>query len=107
MPVIHRIETHERGEQAPVGLGNEVAEQITLPPQPLLGPVESLENPLRGRLVGGLCRGESRAVDTIVDGVVNAGVHLVDLVRQRVRIEVRQFVSEFVKLGIQHPDDVG
>src|SRR3569833_1226311 len=50
--VINRVKADQRGEQAPVGFRNEVAQQVTLAAQPLLQPVEGLENLARGGLVG-------------------------------------------------------
>jgi hypothetical protein len=86
--VVDGVEAHERGEQAPVGLGDPVAGEVAARAEQLLEVGERLEQLVDGLVVGLLGAGEPGAVDAVVDGRVDALVDAVDLVAQRGGVEV-------------------
>src|SRR3546814_5501759 len=69
--VVDRIEAHQRGEQAPVGFGHPVAQQVALAREALLQVVERREERVVGFLVGLLRGGEAGFVDAVVDAPVD------------------------------------
>jgi hypothetical protein len=71
VPVIHGIETHQRGEQPDIRLGQRVVAQESRLRQPLLQPIQRLEQWRDRFLIRGLRRGKPRLVDTVVDGRVD------------------------------------
>src|SRR5690606_2606796 len=77
--VVHGVEADERREEPPVGLGDRVARQPAAPCEPLLEPVERLEQRHDGLLVRLLRGGEAGAVHAVVHGLVDARVERIDL----------------------------
>ncbi len=89
VPVVDGIEPDERGEQAHIGLGDGLAHEIALRPDAFLEPVEAGEEPIEGLVVGLLRTGETAPVHAVVDVLVDELRHLVDLVPQLLRIQIR------------------
>ena len=102
--VVDRVEAHQGGEGAPVGLGDARAGQVALPGQTRLQFVEGGEEGVEGFLVGSLAGGEAGLVDAVVDGVVDGLVDGVDGGAQFARIVVLAAGAEF---AVEHADDLG
>ncbi len=103
--VIDRIEPHQRGEQTPVGLGHAVAHQEALVRQPLLQPVERIEQRVDGIFVGFLRGGETGFVDAVIHRVINPRIHGLDGLAQVFGPEIQRVAGNFVESRIKHPDD--
>src|SRR4051812_16230552 len=86
--VVDGVEAQQRGEQAPVGLGDGVARQVAPGGQVLLQARERGEHAAVGRLVGLLGAGEAGAVDAVLQLGVDPAVELVDLGAPAGRIQV-------------------
>ena len=86
--VVDGVEPGQRREQADVGLGDRVADEVALVREPLRQPVEAGEQAVVGPLVGPLRPGEAAAVDAVVDVGVDDVVDLVDLVAAGLGIQV-------------------
>ncbi len=82
MAVVDGIESGQRREQSHIGLGDGVADQISLILEPLGQPVQRGEQPVEGLLVRLLGPGETASIDAVVDLGVDALSDLVDLVAQ-------------------------
>ena len=85
MPDIDRIETHQRGEEPPIGFGDGVADEIAPRREPFVEIVEGGEERGYRFLIGFLRGGEAGFVDAVIDGVVDARVDRVDLRAQGLR----------------------
>ncbi len=86
--VVDGVEADQGGEQPDVGLGDGVADQVAAVRQPLGQLVEAAEHIAVGRLVLVLPGGETGAVHAVVDVAEDAVHDLVDLVAQRLRVQV-------------------
>ena len=87
------VEAGQRREQADVGLGDRVADEVALAGEASRQPVEAGEEPVEGALVRLLRAGEPAPVDAVVDVGVDELVDLVDLVAAALGIEVRRAVA--------------
>ena len=92
--VVDRVETHQRGEQPPVGFGDLPPDEIALAREPRFELVERGKDGARGFFVGVLRAGEAGAIDAVVDVGVDGRVDAVDLGAQRSRIVVGMHVGE-------------
>ena len=90
MTVIHRIESHQRRKQSPVGLGEGAATEITLLRQMELQHIQRIEQFPHRLFVDILAGGEAGAIHAVIDRVIDAFVPLLDLRLQRQRIEIGQ-----------------
>ena len=107
MPVVHRVEAQQRGEQPPIGLGLGFAQQVGLALlEALLHPVQRREQRAVGFLIGSLLCGETAAIDPVVDVLVDIGIDLIDTRPQRIRIEIRGVAGQRIKGAVEHADDV-
>ncbi len=107
MAVVDGVEAHERREQAPVGFGEQIADQIALKSQPPFKPLQAAKQLCDSRFVSFLTRGEACAVDAVVDRLVDPTVDLVDFPGQRIGIVIRQLVGEVVEFRVEHSQDIG
>ncbi|STX14334.1 Uncharacterised protein [Kytococcus sedentarius] len=90
VPLVHRVEAHQRGEQPDVGLGDVLAHQVAAVGQVLLQPVQRRPEPVVGVLVGLLVGREAAAVDAVVHLGVDALHDRVHLGPQRLGVQVRR-----------------
>ena len=104
---IGNVETHQRGEQPPVGLGDLIADQIALASEPGLDLIERGKQRVVGFVVGGLRAGKAAAIDAVVDGGIDLRVDPIDLGAQMRRIEIRRIGADAGELRIEHADDFG
>jgi hypothetical protein len=79
VPVVHGVEAHERGEEAPVRLGDLIPDEVAAAPEALLELVERGEELVVRMLVGFLRGREACLVDAVVHAVVDEIVHSIDL----------------------------
>jgi hypothetical protein len=86
--VVDGVEPDQRGEQADVGLGDGVADQVPAGAQVLGQDVQAVEQSVVGPFVGLLAAREPGLIDGVVDVGENVGVDGVDLVAQRFGVEV-------------------
>jgi hypothetical protein len=80
--VVDGVEAHQRREQAHVGLGDGVADEIALPGEAVREPVEPLEQTGVRLVVRLLAAGEAAPVDAVVDVPEHDLADRVDLVAQ-------------------------
>ena len=105
--VVDGVEAHERREEAHVGLGDVVADEVAPSRQALLEQVEVVPQPAVGLVVGVLGAGEAAPVDTVVDVAVDRLAHRLDLVGEGVRVEVRRTLPvELPPLGLEVDGDL-
>src|SRR3546814_10251689 len=78
VPVIYLVEADQGCEQPDIRLCELVAGDVALARKLRVEPVERLEHPRHGLVIGGLAGGEARLVDPIVDTVVDALVESID-----------------------------
>ena len=97
MPVVDRVEASEGREQTHIRFGDGVADEVALPGQSCLEPVESLEQSIVGSVVGFLRSGEAGPVHPVVHVAEDRGVDLVDLTPQPGGVEVGRPLA--VELG--------
>ena len=76
---IGHVKAHQRGKEAPVGLGDPAAEQIPLTAKTAFEVVKRCEQRVIGGLVGGLRLRERAAIDAIIDIGVDDLVEAIDL----------------------------
>ena len=107
MAVIDRVKPHQGGEQPPVRLGQARAAEIAAGRQPLVQQVEGFEERDHRLLIGGLRRGEARAIDAVVEGGVDALVQGVDLGAQIGGIVIAEQGPHAVEGAVEHADDLG
>ena len=88
MAVVDRVEADQRGEQADVGDGDGVADEVAAGGQALLEAVQRRPQLVVGLLVGLLVGGEPAAVHTVVHRGVDPRVEFVDLVAVLVGVQV-------------------
>src|SRR5262249_37766199 len=101
------VEPHQGSEQPPVRLGSLSSHQIALPRKPLLKLVKSLENTAGGFFISLLGGRETGAINAVVYGWIDNFVDGIDLAAQRDRIVIGAHVSESVKRGVEHANDLG
>lgn len=105
--VVDGVEAHERREEAHVGLGDVVADEVATGRQALLEQVEVLPQPAVGLVVGILGAGEAAAVDTVVDVAVDRLADRLDLVGEGSGVEVRRALAvEVAPLGLEVDGDL-
>src|SRR6185437_3363426 len=107
MAVMDGIEAHQGREEPPIRLGGAVADEMALPPEARLDPIERAEERRNRLLIGLLARGEAGLVDAVVDRVVNARVDRIDIAGEIARIKVRARVGEGGEGAVEHADDIG
>ena len=107
MAEVDRIEADEGGEQAPVGLGQPLADEEALVREPRLEDVERFEQRPERLLVGLLGGREAGAIDAVVDGRVDARVQRVDLAPKLGRVIVAFRRADRVEGAVEHADDLG
>ena len=105
--VVDGIEADQRGEEAPVGLGDPVAVQVAELSETCLEAIERAEERSHRLVVGLLRAREAALVDAVVDVRVDLALELVDLVAQRLGVEIEADVGEGVELAPEHADDLG
>ena len=89
MSVVDRVETHQRGEKADVGLRDRIAHQVSAIGQTLLQPIHRSPQPVVGRVVRLLRPRETAAVHAVVDLGENARHHRFHLVGHILRPQIR------------------
>jgi hypothetical protein len=107
MADVDRIEADERREQADIGFGDPLADQIALARQPRLEFIGGLEQRAHRLLIGVLQGREAGAIDAVVDRLEDLLVERIDLAAQRLRIEVRPARADAIERRVEHPDDLG
>ena len=104
---VDRVETHQGGEQPPVGLGQSASEQVAAAGQAVLQPVQRLEQGDNRLFVSRLAGGEPGLVNAIVDVALDARIDLVDLVAQLRGIIITVPGADFIKGAVEHANDFG
>src|SRR3546814_210299 len=102
VPVIDLVEADQGCEQPDIRLCELVAGDVALARKLRVEPVERLEHPRHGLVIGGLAGGEARLVDPIVDTVVDALVESIDSWPQRLRIIIAGRRADAVEGAGQH-----
>ncbi len=105
--VVHRIEAHQGGEQADIGLGQVFAGQVAAFAEQAFQVVQLLEQLDEGLLVGVLASGEASTVHAVVDRRIDASVEAFDLLAQRLRVEVQRVGADGVEGAVEDADDIG
>ena len=106
MADIDRIEPQQRRKQPPVRLGDRGAGQIAPRRQPLVQPVERLEERADRLLIGVLRGGEAGFVDAVIDRVVNSLVQRIDLFAQQLGIIVSRPRPDRIERAVEHAYDL-
>ena len=106
VPVVHRVEPDQGGEQANVGQRDPVPDQKAVLREPSLDLVQGLEQGNERPLVGLLGACKAAAVNAVVDLVVDPRVDLVDLLGLGRRIEIAVGRAELAEFTVQHLDDL-
>ncbi|MNW59773.1 hypothetical protein D3C74_377120 [compost metagenome] len=88
VPVVDRVEAHERREEPHVGLGDVVTHQVAALRQPVRQPVEPFEEDPERRVVLLLRVREPGPVDPVVDVEEDLLGDVVDLVAPRLGVQV-------------------
>ena len=105
--VIHSIESHQRREQAPVGLRDALADEVAMPSKTALDIVECLEQAVVGIFVGGLRGGEAATIDAVIDVVIDEAVDAVNFGASLLWIEIGAVVRQRIERGVEHTNDLG
>ncbi|MNL65892.1 hypothetical protein D3C87_1902880 [compost metagenome] len=105
MPVVHRIEANQRGEQADVRFGQVLASQVAVGAQQQLQVVQFGKHLIEGLFISLLRGGKPGAVHAIVHRRINPLVQRIDLSAQRRRVEVQVVTGQIVEGAIEHADD--
>ena len=105
------VEADDGGVEAHICFGDLLSKVIRLRMlrQVLLRARQRLEKRVHGGLVGVLGGGETGLVDAVVDVVVGPFVRRVDLLLQRLGVQIHVLVflgQEAIEFGIEHADDL-
>ena len=105
VPVIHRIETNQRGEQADVRFGQVLTGQVTVGAQQLLQSIQLGKQFIEGLFISALRRGKPGAVHAVVHSRIDPLVQRIDFTAQRSRIEIQVIAGQFIEGAVEHADD--
>ena len=105
MPVIHRVESNDCGEQTDIRFGQVFPRQVTVRPQQLLQSIQFGEQSIKRFFISLLRCGKPRTVHAVVDRRINPLVQRIDLAAQWCRVEVQVVAGQCVERAIEHADD--
>ncbi|MNP08999.1 hypothetical protein D3C76_1010880 [compost metagenome] len=104
--MVHRIEAHQGGEQAHIGLGQVFPGQVAIAAQQVFQVVQFVEHFVKRSLVGFLRSGKACAIHAVVHRRVDAFVQRLDGRAQRLWVQVQRIAGQFVERAVEDADDL-